>query len=219
MAFTLEQFARNRPYSYHNTSRNNLASIRAERQLHSTAALLKASGRSDLLPIRRTSVQSVQIGSQEYFLQSQRPLHRGHIDFLDGWELSDLVKNINHRVFFWPGNIAGPIRPGKLHSESDTGPSESVVLRVVTSDLLKENGRINPLFSRYNSGSPRTNNGTKSPRGAETFSPAEKFTGGWGSVVELTFSSSVRLPPSTEVRRGLVACRREFVTTYATGGV
>jgi len=111
MSFTLEQFAHHRPFSYHNTSLNNLASIRAERQLHNTAALLQASGRSDLLRVRRTSVQSVQIGSKEYFLQTQRPLHRGHIDFLDGWDLADLVASINHRVFFWPGNVIAQSNP------------------------------------------------------------------------------------------------------------
>jgi hypothetical protein len=76
--------------------------------------------------------------------------------------------------------------------------TDPVILRVRTEALLRENPA--PLFCRFNSGAPRCSNGKKSPRGPDTFLPADQFTGTCGDVVELTFLHGVALPACSNYR-------------------
>src|SRR5438270_422789 len=109
MSFMLHSFAPARPYLYHLTSKDNLASIRESARLESVCALLEKAGRRDLVRQRREGHTPIRIGGRDIWLRSQEPLHAGNIDFQDSWKLEDLVACLNELVFFWPGQRHGPI--------------------------------------------------------------------------------------------------------------
>lgn len=77
------------------------------------------------------------------------------------------------------------------------------ILRAPFRSLQQQHKRFRPEFCKYNSGSPRCNNGNRSPRGADTFLPERAFAGAPSDVVEVTFRDSVELPPDTEVAGSL----------------
>jgi len=131
-------------------------------------------------------------------LRDQRPLHRGNLVLGEGWTFEDVVEALNRRVFFWPGTAAGPSDYGERNYARYEGERPAVI-RVPTKGLLDSHSATEPLFCRFNSGSPRWTGGRASPRGADTFVPADRFQGGVDEVVEITFGTPVTLPSSTEV--------------------
>jgi hypothetical protein len=210
--FTLADFAVIRPYLYHLTARQNLGAIRAERRIVSAAALLRAAGRESHLGDKRDDMLAVSIGDRIAVLRDQAPLHRGNVGLAPGWTFESLLDDLNRRVFFWPGTAPGPIDYGLRHFARYTAhPTyESVILRVPTAALLRANPDRPPLFCPYNSGSPRFSSGRASPRGPDTFLPADRFPGPAGRVVEVTFLDQVDLPDDTAVlplTAGTVAIR------------
>ena len=199
MAFTVETFLSLRPYAYHMTSADNLPSIRATGRLESAATLIdRADQRELLLRQRRPRHVRIPVSGTEVWLQGQTPLHKGNISFGGGWELEDLVERLNNLVFFWPGWDDRPIDYGARHFKSPYWCESPVTLRISTAALLKENPTLTPLFCHFNSGSPRCVNGRKSPRGPDTFVPADQFASGCSDVAELTFPTGVSLPTCTE---------------------
>jgi hypothetical protein len=105
---------------------------------------------------------------------------------------------LNERVFFWPGDFAGPINYGQRHRARYT---EDVLLRMSFCDLIERNPLNAPYFCRFNSGAPRTVAGRKSPRGPDTFAKVCNWERPVSEVVEVSFVGSVELPDNVEVEQ------------------
>jgi hypothetical protein len=73
-----------------------------------------------------------------------------------------------------------------------------VILRAPFHSFQKRNPQIQPLFCKYNSGSPRWSGGRARPRGSDTFSTAVDNSFRLGDVVEVVFKGSVSLPADTQ---------------------
>jgi hypothetical protein len=76
---------------------------------------------------------------------------------------------------------------------------DTAMLRMGFKELCDENRGVDPQFCRFNSGAPRQYKGRPSPRGPNTFLKADEWHGRPSEVVEVSFSSSVRLPKTCEV--------------------
>jgi hypothetical protein len=161
------------------------------------AILMERAGRVDLIRTRRQSHERVTVEGRTIVLRDQRPLHKGHARLPRGYTFDDFVESLNRRVFFWPGNMTGPIDYGVRHflHYEDENP---IVLRIEFASLIRTNPSVEPRFCRYNSGSPRCSYGRKSPRGPRTFLTAADFDGSPNHVVEVTFENEIVLPPNTE---------------------
>jgi len=167
--------------------------------LESTTSLIDKAGRRELLKQRRAESCLINVRGKSIRLQSQWPLHAENINFQGGWDLESLIECLNGLVFFWPGTKDGPVSSGRNHFESQSWAKwEPVAIRVATRELFDANPDSAPLFSPYNSGSPRFSGGKPSPRGPETFLPADQFSRNPSKVVELTFPRDVRLPRSSQ---------------------
>jgi hypothetical protein len=192
-----DRFARIRPYLYHLTACDNLARIRRTAILESAEALMQAAGQGVYSATRRRGMHQITINGDIVHIRDQAPLHRGNIDFQDGWSFEDVIRSLNARVFFWPGWAPGPIAYGLRHFERyrDENP---VILRAPTVDLIQRNAPSAPEFCKYNSGSPRCTGGRGSPRGLHTFAVAEHFRHGPADVVEVTYRNRCALPAKTQ---------------------
>lgn len=202
MPFSLDDFARTRPFVYHLTARENLEGIRSTRRLNSANASLVAAGATDRLRQRRPRHLPLRVDGHVVLLRDQRPLHGGSIRFEEGWSLEMLVEYLNHHVFFWPGTKVGPVEDGRRHCQwyQDESP---FVLRAPFEAVLSVNRPQEPLFSHYNSGSPRCSpRSGRSPRGSSTFLPAGRFPRTPCEVVEVVYGTGVALPPETEMADG-----------------
>lgn len=188
--FLFDDLANHRPYLYHLTSAANLSRIRATRTLDSAAELMRRAGRLDLLRVRRRQAVQIIVEDTAIMLRDQAPLHNGHIAFEDGWDIGQLVESINSRVFFWPGDSISPIDYGVRHF-GRYAKEKPVILRVGLRELVAANLAIPPLYCPYNSGSPRTVAGKKSPRGPSTFLPSDSFPRSHQRVVETTFEGQI----------------------------
>lgn len=196
MPFQLDDLIAAYPFVYHLTARANLARIRETLQLESAAALMENAGRLDLLQTRRVKPVSIEVAGNTIILRDQAPLHAGHIFFEEDWDLAQLIESLNRRVFFWPGSGEAPIAYGARHFNRYAEES-TAILRIPLQALVETNADNSPLFCRYNSGSPRTTSGRKSPRGPLTFLPCDQFVDNHRKVVEVTFEGSVVLPAET----------------------
>ena len=199
MPFTLERYSEVRPFLYHLTARENLAHIRSTGQLQSAAVLLgRVPANMETLRTRRNEKMPVYIDAETASLRDQTPLHENNIQFLDKWELEDVVESLNSRVFFWSGWRRTPIPSGERHFNRYR-QEHPVILRAPFESVCRCNPGRTPLFCKYNSGAPRQSQGRKSPRGPDTFLPAECFPYNPGNVVEVTFLEHVMLPDDTEM--------------------
>lgn len=187
-----------RPYLYHLTDKINLAHVRETNRLYPAATLMKTAGRNDLLRTRRGSHERVTIGKTAIMVRDQAPLHRGNISFEEGYTFEIFVESLNRRIFFWPGTADGPISYGMRHFERYQ-EERPILLRVRFRSLLVANPSVEPHYCAYNSGSPRCSYGSRSPRGANTFLPADQFGGTPSKVVEVTFNDTVILPADAQV--------------------
>jgi len=187
-----------RPYLYHLTDQENLAHIRETGRLMCAAILMEHCGRIDLLRMRRPQHVPLEFENRQILIRDQAALHRGHLKLADGYPFEDFLESLNRRIFFWPGNSAGPIKPAIRYFEryKDERP---VILRIAVQSLLRMNPGTSPRFSAYNSGSPRCANGVRSPRGPATFQPGEEFRGGPSRVVEVSFDDSITIPTDTQI--------------------
>jgi hypothetical protein len=200
MSFQLDDLIRRFPFAYHLTARANLARIRKTGQLESAAALMRVANRVELLRVRRAGLMEIDVNGEAIILRDQAPLHTGHTDLQGGWDFPRFVESLNSQVFFWPGGEEEPIPHGQRHFQryESQGPA---ILRVRLRDLIASNPDRAPLFCPYNSGSPRTVGGKKSPRGPSTFLPCDQFERNYQHVVEVTFHALAVLPVDvTEVR-------------------
>ena len=201
MPFTLPSFAKTRPYLYHLTSQRNCKRLLRSRTLHCAAKVLRDSNNRKWINEKRTDIVTVTFDDDELDLRDQAPLYRGKTRLEGGWTFEELVRELNERVFFWPGWNHGVISYGVRHFEryEDDGPA---ILRVKTEDVFDANTRLVPHFCKYNSGSPRTTNGRGSPRGPNTFIGCEVAPFLPSNVVEVTYRGSVTLPAMIEVADG-----------------
>jgi hypothetical protein len=198
MTFTLNDYSKTRPYLYHLAFRHNLQRIRTTRRLESAASLLiEAARQSDLRNRRRTTLP-ITIENSRVLLRDQAPLHEGNIGFTGGWTFEDLLEDLNRRVFFWPGSGGGPNDYGRRHYEHYAAENPAMI-RVAFDSLRDHNPDLIPLFTKYNTGSPRYSGGRPSPRGPDTFLPAEQCAFPPSKVVEVTFVESVILPDDAEL--------------------
>ena len=192
----LERLLELRPYLYHFTARENTGFLQERRSLLCTNLLLGEAG-ADAAPSRRASKRAARISGADVIIRDQAPLYEANIELQGGWSFNDLLHSLDSRVFFWPGSETGPIDYGRRHFqryESET----PLVLRVPFRALLRENPAQVPQLCKFNSGSPRYVNGRPSPRGPETFLPPDAYPFPFGTVVEITFLETVRLPNETE---------------------
>ncbi len=198
-------YSRLRPYLFHLTAAENLSSISRSRTLRPAAELLAEAGRCDLLQCRRPESLELDIRDQAIRICDQKPLHVRNMALCPDWQLEDVVELLNRHVFFWPGNVHGPIQAGLNHFRRYRNEAP-VLLRVSLADVLTANPGIAPRYCRFNSGAPRWSRGRASPRGPEIFEAPETFDGKPSRVTEWVVGGSVRLPESTELswspRRG-----------------
>ncbi len=198
IGFTLDSYERSRPFLYHLTAPDNVGRLRSLGRLQSTASIRKGSPDRSPRGGRRASSLRLPVGDGEVLIRDQAPLHAANIKFTGDWTMERLLEDLDRRVFFWPGNERGPIDYGKRHF-ARYEPEGTRVLRVRFASLLSSNPAATPYFSRYNSGSPRYVNGRASPRGPDTFLPADRCPYPPGKVVEVTFLDELLLPEDTEL--------------------
>jgi hypothetical protein len=197
MGLDLGLFIERRPYAYHLTALENFRLMSASGFIRSASELIE-SARAGLLRVRRRGHAPIQIGDAKALLRDQDPLHEGNIRFEGGWKMADLVEELNRHVFFWPGTDEKPNDYGTRHYKRYSRSEKPVIVRVPTASLINANPDLKPHFCQFNSGSPRCVGGRRSPRGPDTFLPAERFPGTASDVAELTFRGAVRLPAQTE---------------------
>lgn len=198
MPFTLSDFAERRPFLFHLTSERNLQRIRETSHLESAFSLIAKSGRPEILREHRLAETELRIGADTVLLRDQSPLLAANVDLAIGWSFADLIEFLNRRVFFWPGDGTGPIKPGRNHFERYRREAP-VILRCLFNSVRHLNRTNAPLFCRFNSGAPRQNNGQPIPRGPDSFVAAGRFPGNPSAAVEVTFLDHVQLPPDTQV--------------------
>jgi len=197
----VDRYAEIRPYLYHLTDESNLDHIRKEKVLSCAAELMKRAGRADLLRTRRQGHEPIEVDGSAVSLRDQKPLLSGNMELTGGFTFEDVVEALNSRVFFWPGSHEGPTRPGENHFARYVS-ERPAILRCRFQSLMSANPSLEPLFCPYNSGAPRVVNGSKSPRGPDTFLKACDFPRKASGVVEVTFIDKVLLPQDAELRRG-----------------
>jgi hypothetical protein len=193
-----QRYSRTRPYLYHLTDRSNLDHIRKTNNILPAARLMELAGRVDLLRARRSEHERLNIAQKSILIRDQAPLHEGNVELINGFSFEDLVESINRRSFFWPGTAAGPISYGVRHFERYQ-EERPVILQIAFQSLLDVIRGVDPLYCKYNSGSPRCSGGNKSPRGPDTFVSGARFNGTPSRVVEVTFSVPIVLPVDTKV--------------------
>ena len=198
MPFTNVQFTRTRPFLFHLTDRDNISRIRDCRVLHSAAVLMQQAGDTSFLRRKRAESVQVKIEKHRVSIRDQQPLYAGNISLHGGFSFEDVIQSLNERVFFWPGTEAGPISYGERHFERYVD-EQPAILRIATAELLSANPGVDPLFCRFNSGSPRCSNGIGSPRGPNTFVTCGQADFTPNKVVEVTLTEKANLPSTIEV--------------------
>src|SRR5438105_13028460 len=159
MAFSLEAFAKTRPYVYHLTSVANLEGIRARGAVVSAQRLMEESGDTTWLRGRRRGSKVIVLkDGEQVVLRDQDPLHEGNVGLARGWNFADYVQYLNARVFFWPGTDVGPIASGRNHFARYRS-ERPAILRLRALDLFQANAPRHPEFAKFNTGAPRQNNG------------------------------------------------------------
>lgn len=198
MAFDLRTFVKSRPFIYHFSDRANVPRLRRLRYIQSAAELLRLSGQERLIRQRRAKPVQVTINGETVILRDQAPLIFANAALAPGWNTEDFTAHLNEHVYFWPGDLEGPVKAGtRLHDHYlEDRPA---VLRVPTADLLVTNSGQAPLFCPFIAGAPRKQFGIAVPRRPDLFLPAAEFPRTAGKVVELVFGRTVNLPETTKL--------------------
>jgi hypothetical protein len=196
--FHIDRFVQLRPFLYHLTNATNVTRVLRVGRLESAARIFRTGKRPHMAIVRRPKSVLVSLGGDTVVVRDQAPLHPGHTALQPGWRFEDLVAYLNNRVFFWPGTEAGPIPSGLRYYERYASEKPAIV-RVATAAIISANPARTPEFCRYNSGSPRSSNGVRSPRTAKTFVEGREAAFGAAQVVEVTFCDQAVLPQEVEV--------------------
>lgn len=193
MAFAFQDLAAIRPFLYHLTARANLERIRRGRELLCASELARLGGREGDLRKKRAQALVVQVGHESVHIRDQRPLHVLNMELEGGWDFGRFLSELNRRVFFWPGNEAGPIPPGLNHFERYR-EDDIAVIRVRTESMPP-----GAEVCFYNSGSPRWSGRKPSPRGPATFLLPGAAQRPPSQTVEVTWVGAVALPDWVQV--------------------
>jgi Family of unknown function (DUF7002) len=193
VSFTLKDLAAVRPFLYHLTARMNVERIRRTRVLQSASTIADLAGDGARFTTPRRAGLVVRIGEEFVHIRDQAPLHAGNVRFEGGWNFERLLRELNDRVFFWPGTAGGPIPHGIRHFARYR--DDDVVLIRVPTTLMPPGAEV--CF--YNSGSPRWVDGRPSPRGPATFSLPGVVSLPPSRTVEVTWPGSVSLPGDVQV--------------------
>jgi hypothetical protein len=185
------------PVLFHVTPVTNLDRLRATHRLESAAALLEGSEHQAILSHRRLADVTFYFDGFEVTLRSQSPLHESDIELTGGWSFADYLRELNSRVFFWPGTWAGPNPYGCRHRASRVNQG-ATLLKMSLQDLLSTNSGLAPHLSRFNTGAARQYFGRRSPRGPETFIAASDWRYAPSRVAEVSFVGAVNLPDTVE---------------------
>jgi hypothetical protein len=189
----LEQFCELRPRLFHLTAASNVDAIRAASELVSASVIYRNARREAETRDKRREHAHVSYRGRTVHIRDQNPLHEGNCAIAKDWSFGDVVKMLNDRVFFWPGDKGGPIEYGRRHFLRYADEKCKVIV-IPTRELIELNSRREPQFCSYNSGSPRCTNGRGSPRGPHTFVRATEFGAAAGSVREVVWEERVKLP-------------------------
>jgi hypothetical protein len=202
MGIDEESYATLRPFLYHLTDKQNVERVRRTRKLQSAAILLGLAGQVDAVRNRRNESLPVFVQAERVILRDQTPLYENNTQLEGGWSFAEFVEHLNHHVFFWSGWERGPVAYGVRHFQRYC-PEQPVIIRASFRSIRGENPDAEPLFCKYNSGSPRCSNGRRSPRGPQTFSTAQTADFTPGNVVEVVFRGSVILPTDREYKNSV----------------
>jgi len=194
----IEQFCKLRPRLYHLTAASNVESIRQHSELVSASVVFQQADRTGDAHRKRFDHVTVRYRGKSIHMRDQRPLHARNCAMAKGMAFGDVVKMLNDRVFFWPGDARGPIDYGRRHFQRYADESCRVLV-IPTRDVIEANLKRQPQFCLYNSGSPRCTSGRGSPRGRQTFLMAAEFEGTPGKVREVVWVEQVKLPESMRV--------------------
>jgi hypothetical protein len=197
MGLSTTKFATLRPFIYHLTAAANLALIRQKGRLLSANHLFTLANADQLSAVRRRQHHVLRINDQTVIVRDQAPLHEGNMSLDEGWEFPRFVKLLNDMVFFWPGKESGPISYGRRHYERYLNEDVRILRVQTTAAFAASNSSV--LVCKYNSGSPRWNNGRPSPRGASTFIDLGRAPFSASSIVEVVFREELVLPPLVEI--------------------
>lgn len=136
-------------------------------------------------------------------LGDQEPLNsnKTSIEYEGGWTFEIHRRELDRRVFFFPGNAEEPPSACKNFLKAKLSKGVKVeILRIPMADLLKSNECDKLQFCKYNSGAARMHSGKKSPRGPNTSVSAQQATFSPSQVVELVFLESAQLPLTTMIK-------------------
>lgn len=196
MAFDRDSFARAFPTLWHVTSATNWPRIAATRSLQSAASLMRAAGDTAWLERRREAAVPLTVGTEVVWLRDQAPLHEGAVRLEGGWTFPQLVREINERVYFWPGDHTGPTRKARENFSAFRQAGGYVLLRVPTAPLLATVGSLRVQLTRVNVGALRHHpTSGYAARGPGTFMGLGAFTGAASAVQEVTVRDRVDLTP------------------------
>jgi len=198
MAIFEDHLLRLRPFLFHTTSRNNLESIGASRQLRSARSLLAGTEYEKHLRGRRLQNHTITINGSPIDIRDHRPLAPGAIDLQDGLTLDQYIAELNRRVFLWAGVEGGPRGRGLAHFQRYQGEGSVAIIRVPTQSMLATNTTRQLSVTRCNSGSARCHDGHPVPRGLSTFQPLESAKFGAADVVEITYIDWADLPENAQ---------------------
>lgn len=198
MAINFDRLSRVSPVVYHLTAAVNRSSIVRHGTLFSASHLITPDAGKMLLS-RRVGCLDVRFQGGLIRVRDQKPLRQGQMRLEPGYSFQEFLRELNGRVFFWPGKLGGPNSYGLRHAQRYAGTEELLILRCPLRDLVGVNPEKCLYVCRFNSGAPRRNPKTgRSPRGPETFRTLDDADCNPGDVVEISFRESVRLPPTTE---------------------
>lgn len=198
MGFTISRFISVRPYLYHLTSERNAERISKERILNSASRLFASANASHWEDRKRRQHVTLELDGIPIDIRDQSPLYEGKMSLDGGWSFGRFIRELNSRVFFWPGRDEGMILHGLRHFERYCC-EKPVLLRVSTAATFEANRETVPHFCKYNSGSPRTTQGRGSPRGPRTFVSCDTADYSASQVVEVTFLERAHLPKDAHI--------------------
>jgi hypothetical protein len=199
MGFQIDDLIRLQPFAYHSTCRENFESICRSKKPLSAASFLRGTEYESHLEVRRTRRLTVEANDGcTVIVQDNLPFRPGSVDFQNGWTEERWFRELNSRVFLWPGSESGPIIRGVSHYKKYHKAGEVFVIRKNLSSLVDVNSDQRLYVSKCNSGSTHHNCGRPAPRGPETFQSLSRADFTPGKVVEITYCDEAALPDDAQ---------------------
>ncbi|MFI5326432.1 MAG: DUF7002 family protein [Candidatus Rokuibacteriota bacterium] len=198
MGIGLDELLRLRPFAYHTSGRVNFESIRDCATISSAQGLVRGTSQEDLLGGIRSKPCSVRVNGRDVLIRDQKPLRPGSMRLEPGTTLRDYVRELNRRVFLWPGTSRRLVAAGRGHFELYRREGRVFVIRAPLRSLLAANPKRELFLTKCNSGSARHHSGQPVQRGPGTFHRLNEATFRASKVVEFSFIERIDLPHDTE---------------------